>query len=251
MRYFLECSYHGYPFSGWQRQPNAVTVQGVLEEALSKILRQGMFITGSGRTDAGVHARQQFAHFDLAVPLDDPTLLLFKLNNFLPPEIAIRRIFPVADNMHARYSARWRRYEYHLSGVKDPFSRNLLYFYNRPLDVTAMNNAALLLLNYVDFESFSLVKTDVNHFRCTITEARWERWGNRLVFHVQADRFLRGMVRALVGTLLEVGLGRMAIGRFEEIIEARDRREAGRAVPPDGLFLVEVGYPERSWESEV
>lgn len=246
MRYFLECSYNGHPFSGWQRQPNALTVQSVLEAALTKILRQPMFITGSGRTDAGVHARQQFAHFDLATPLDDPAVLAFKLNNFLPPEIAIRRIFPVPDDLHARFSARWRRYEYHLSGVKDPFAHRLLYFFNRPLDVPAMNEAAAVLLRYDDFQSFSLVKTDVNHFLCTLTEARWERRGDRLIFHVRADRFLRGMVRALVGTLLDVGLGRMNQAAFETIILARDRREAGRAVPPDGLFLVEVGYPEGS-----
>lgn len=244
MRYFLECAYHGHPFNGWQRQPSVPTVQAVLEAALSKILRQPTFITGSGRTDAGVHARQQFAHFDLATPLDDPAVLAFKLNNFLPPEIAIRRIFAVPDEAHARFSARWRRYEYHLSGVKDPFAHRLLYFYHRQPDVAAMNEAAAVLLRHGDFESFSLVKTDVNHFRCTLTEARWERRGDRLIFHVRADRFLRGMVRALVGTLLDVGLGRLDVAGFEKIILARDRRAAGRAAPPDGLFLVEVGYPE-------
>lgn len=246
MRYFLECSYNGRPFKGWQRQPNALTVQRVLEEALSKILRQPVFLTGSGRTDAGVHARQQFAHFDLEAPLDDPALLQFKLNNFLPPEIAVRRIFPVAGDVHARYSARSRRYEYHLSAVKDPFAQHLLYFYHRPLDVAAMNEAAAVLPRHEDFQSFSLTKTEVNHFRCRVEEARWAWHGDRLVFHVKSDRFLRGMVRALVGTLLEVGLGRLDLARFEKIIEARDRRAAGRAVPPDGLFLVEVGYPEGS-----
>ena len=251
MRYFLECAYQGHPFNGWQRQPNAPTVQGVLEAAMSKILRRPTFITGSGRTDAGVHARQQFAHFDLEMPLDDPAMLAFKLNNFLPPEIAIRRIFPVADELHARYSARWRRYEYHLSAVKDPFAQHLLYHYHRPLDLPAMNEATAVLLRYEDFQSFSLTKTEVNHFRCHIQEARWEPRGDRLIFHVKADRFLRGMVRALVGTLLEVGLGRMDLGRFELIIEARDRREAGRAVPPDGLFLVEVGYPQGSFTLKV
>lgn len=244
MRYFLECAYHGHPFSGWQRQPNAPSVQETLENALSRILRQPMFVTGSGRTDAGVHARQQFAHFDLATALDDPAMLTFKLNNFLPPDLAVRRIFAVPGEAHARFSARWRRYEYHLSGVKDPFCQHLLYFFNRPLDEQAMNRAAAALLRHDDFKSFSLVKTDVNHFRCAVTEAQWERRGDRLIFHVRADRFLRGMVRALVGTLLEVGLGRMDAARFEQIIEARDRRQAGRAVPPDGLFLVEVGYPE-------
>jgi tRNA pseudouridine38-40 synthase len=247
MRYFLECAYHGHPFSGWQRQPNAPSVQQTLEAALTRILRQPVFITGSGRTDAGVHARQQFAHFDLPTPLDGIEILIFKLNNFLPPDIAIRRIFPVADDLHARFSALSRRYEYHLSRTKDPFSQRLSYFFNRPLDVAAMNEAAGMLVGYDDFQSFSLVKTDVNHFYCHLEEARWEERGERLIFHVKADRFLRGMVRALVGTLLDVGLGRLDGAGFERVIQARDRRQAGRAVPPDGLFLVEVAYPTGSW----
>ncbi len=248
MRYFLQCSYNGASFHGWQRQPNLLTVQSALETALSTLLRQPIEIVGSGRTDSGVHARQQFAHFELATPLPDPTFLLFRLNHFLPPEIAVQRIFPVDDYVHARFTALSRKYQYYLIRKKDPFTPKMSYFFDRVLDVPAMNAAAERLFQHTDFQSFSLVKTEVNHFHCRMMEARWEERGDELVFHVRADRFLRGMVRALVGTLLEVGLGRMSLAGFEAAIEARDRRKAGRAVPPDGLFLVEVQYPEGSWE---
>ncbi|MCY7352138.1 MAG: tRNA pseudouridine(38-40) synthase TruA [Cytophagaceae bacterium] len=244
MRYFLECSYNGAPFHGWQIQPNIITVQSAIEHALSTLLRQPIEIVGSGRTDKRVHARQQFAHFELKTPLPDPTFLLFRLNHFLPFDIAIQRIFPVDDYLHARFSATSRKYQYYIIRKKDPFTQRMSYFFDLPLDVAAMNTATDLLFQHDDFKSFSMVKTEVNHYHCRIMEAHWEDRGDELIFHVRADRFLRGMVRALVGTLLEVGLGRISVADFEQIILAKDRQKAGRAVPPDGLFLMEVTYPE-------
>ncbi len=251
MRYFLECRYNGSAFHGWQVQPGIVTVQSVLQHALSTILRQSVEIVGSGRTDKGVHARQQFAHFELATPLPDPDFLIFRLNNFLPPEVAVQRIFPVGTYVHARFTAISRKYQYYLIRRKDPFTPKMSYFFHLPLNVPAMNEAALVLLQHTDFQSFSLVKTEVNHFHCRIEEAFWEERGDELIFHVRADRFLRGMVRALVGTLLDIGQGRMSLAEFEAAILARDRRRAGRAAPPDGLFLVEVEYPETSFKFPV
>lgn len=245
MRYLLELAYNGTGYCGWQRQPNALGVQQVLEEALETLLRQPVGLVGSGRTDTGVHARQQFAHFDWPGPdlLPQAETLLFRLNKMLPPGIAVMGLRGVSPDFHARFTATARRYEYHLSRRKDPFRAHESYFFSLPLDLAAMNTAAALLLQHRDFESFSRVKTQVHTFRCHIREAHWEQRGPLWVFHIEADRFLRGMVRAIAGTLLEVGQNRMSVAEFEAVILACDRRRAGRAVPPQGLFLTAVRYP--------
>ncbi|CCH52524.1 tRNA pseudouridine synthase A [Fibrisoma limi BUZ 3] len=247
MRYFIELSYRGTSYHGWQRQPNGMSVQEMIENALATILRQPVSIVGSGRTDTGVHAGQQFAHFDQEEPVRLSPQLVHSLNSLLPADIAIRDIFPVRADDHARYTALSRYYQYQIIRQKDPFLAGLAYVFRPALDVERMNEAADLLRNHTDFESFSKVKTDVRTFNCRIEFAYWER--NRsgtaadLTFHIKADRFLRGMVRAIVGTLLMVGQGRMSVAEFDRIILARDRKQAGRAAPAEGLSLVEVAYP--------
>jgi len=242
MRYFLELAYRGTHYHGWQRQPNGLSVQEVIETALTTVLRQPISIVGSGRTDTGVHAGQQFAHFETDLPL--PKHLLRSLNSLVSNDIAIYDCFPVHADDHARYTATYRYYQYSIIRRKDPFRDGLAYIFTLPLDVERMNQAAELLLNHTDFESFSKVKTDVKTFNCRIDFAYWlvEPNGN-LTFHIKADRFLRGMVRAIVGTLLDVGQHRLSLTGFDQIIRNRDRKKAGRAAPADGLSLVEVGYP--------
>ena len=244
-RYFLELAYRGTSFVGWQNQPNGRSVQEVIEHALTTVLRQPVAITGSGRTDAGVHAEQQFAHFDLPSPLTNSASLLQSLNALLGPDVAAFRVFPVRDTDHARFTATSRYYQYRIIRQKDPFRAGLAYVFYPALDLNAMNEAAGYLLQHIDFESFSKVKTDVKTFTCRIEFARWQRdRGGDLTFHIRADRFLRGMVRALVGTLLDVGQGKLSVTGFEQVIVNRNRKHAGRAAPADGLFLVEVAYPE-------
>lgn len=242
MRYFLELAYKGTRYHGWQRQPNGLSVQEVLETALTTVLRQPITIVGSGRTDAGVHAAQQFAHFDLDAPL--PEHLIRSLNSLLPHDIAVYDCFPVRPDDHARFSAMYRYYQYHISRRKNPFQEGMTYVFTLPLNVEeTMNEAAAIFLNYTNFESFSKVKTDVKTFNCRLDRAEWEQKPNGdLVFHIQANRFLHGMVRAIVGTLLDVGQGKRSIADVERIILARDRKQAGRAAPAAGLFLTEVGY---------
>lgn len=251
MRYFIQLAYKGTDFSGWQTQHNGISIQQSLEQALSSILRREIRIVGSGRTDAGVHAEQQFAHFEVDEPLTITAHFVYALNCILPVGIAVQTIFPVGDDIHARYSANYRYYQYRLSRHKNPFLTKLRYVYRHSVDEALMNEAAQLLLQHTDFQSFSKVRTSVKHFHCTITRAEWVREGDQLVFHVKANRFLYGMVRTLVGTLLEVGQGRMSVTDFERIILARDRTVAGRSVPPDGLFLVEVGYPPEVFQNRI
>jgi tRNA pseudouridine38-40 synthase len=244
-RYFLELAYRGTRFVGWQNQPNGQSVQAVVEHALTTALRQPIAITGSGRTDAGVHAEQQFAHFDLPEPLENTSSLLQSVNALLGPDVAAFRIFGVQTDDHARFSATSRYYQYRIIRQKDPFRAGLAYLFNPALDVAVINEAAKILLQHIDFESFSKIKTDVKTFNCSIDLARWEQnMQGDLTFHIRADRFLRGMVRAIVGTLLNVGQGRLTTAEFEQIILSRNRKHAGRAVPPEGLFLVKVAYPE-------
>lgn len=244
MRYFLEFSYRGTAYNGWQKQNNALGIQQVLEEALAKILRMPVEMTGSSRTDAGVHAEQQFAHFDLPAALPDPDLVIYKLNGLIPADIAVLSLIEVPDDINSRFAATHRKYEYRITKRKNPFLTGLAYKLTTDLDVTRMNKAAELLLIHRDFESFSKIHTNVNNFRCTITEAVWVETADMLVFHIKANRFLRGMVRALVGTLLEVGRGKKTIADFEQVILSRNRKNAGAQAPAEGLFLVEVGYPE-------
>lgn len=244
MRYILECSYKGTAFHGWQVQENAPSVQGHIEKALSIVLRQEMQIVGSSRTDAGVHAYQQFAHFDVTEPLSNIEKMVHSMNGILPKDIAISHIRAVSDEFHSRFDATHRRYLYRISTQKTPFWQEFSYFYRTPVDIEQMNRAGEILKKHIDFQCFSKVHTDVATFNCQIELAHWERQDQFLLFHIKADRFLRGMVRAIVGTMLEVGAGKLSLSGFEDIILSKSRQKAGRAVPAEGLTLVEVGYPD-------
>jgi tRNA pseudouridine38-40 synthase len=244
MRYFLEISYNGGQYHGWQAQENTTrTIQGELDKALGFVLRVPVESVGSGRTDTGVHCRSQYAHFDLAQGIADTGRFLHRLNRCLPPDIAVLALRPVQPEAHARFSALSRSYEYHLSRQKSPLSIGYTYYYGQPLDVAMMNLAAAKMLAHHDFESFSRVKTEVKTFRCQLDYAYWEPQADRLVFHIRADRFLRGMVRTIVGTLLDIGRGQLAVADLDTILQAKDRTRAGRAVPPEGLYLTAVSYP--------
>jgi tRNA pseudouridine38-40 synthase len=243
MRYFFEIAYNGQKYNGWQTQSNGIGVQTVVEDALSKLLQAQIKIVGSGRTDTGVHCEQQFFHSDIFIEFDTQNLV-HKLNAFLPQDIYIGRIRKVKDDASARYDAIERTYRYQITTRKNPFLTGYAWYFFKPLNIQTMNTAAALLLGEHDFESFSKVKTDVNHFLCRIDKAEWEENGDMLLFTIKANRFLRGMVRAIVGTLLDVGIGKIDAARFEAIIKTRDRRNAGANVPPYGLFLTQVKYPE-------
>ncbi len=242
-RYFIYLSYNGKPFCGWQIQPNGISVQQTIEEALATLLRHQVPIVGAGRTDAGVHARRMVAHFDADARLIDPLFLVDKLNRLLPKEIAIEQIVPVHPEAHARFDAVSRTYQYYITCRKDPFLHEQQYRINGHLDVEAMNRACSLLSEYTDFTSFSKLHTDVKTNNCRIYAAGWQPEGDCWVFTIQADRFLRNMVRAIVGTLLEVGRGKLSMEGFREVIEAKDRGRAGMSVPGHALFLVDVAYP--------
>lgn len=243
MRYFLECSYLGTSYCGWQIQQNAKTVQGEIERGLSILLKTPIELTGSSRTDAGVHAQQQFAQFEYEAVFPPIQGFLYKLNKILPKDIVVSQIFSVASDYHCRFEASSRKYEYRILRKKSPFYQNMAYHFEVPLSVDAMNEAAKILFRHHDFECFSKLHTDVKTFNCTILEAHWQQPSNELlVFHIKANRFLRGMVRAIVGTLLEVGLGKISLEDFETIILQKNRQKAGRSVPAEGLFLMEVNY---------
>jgi len=243
MRYFFEISYSGTRYHGWQNQRNAIGVQQVVEHGLSKLLREPISIVGSGRTDAGVHCEQQFFHADFENEFETEVFLV-KLNAFLPKDIAITSIRKVKDDAHARYSATERSYEYRITNKKNPFLTGLALHYFKYLDVQAMNQAAAILVGSHDFQSFSKVKTNVNNFLCHVKRAEWKQENNLLVFHITANRFLRGMVRAMVGTLLDVGTSKISIEDFKKIVESKNRQKAGTNVEPHGLFLTRVVYPE-------
>ena len=243
MRYFIEFSYNGAHFFGYQIQPKQITVQEVLEKALSTLLREDIKTTGAGRTDTGVHARKIFAHFDTEQPISAD--LVKRLNAFLPPSIAIKRIFQVEEEMHARFSAVYRTYEYHISLEKDPFAEAFSWqMWRQKLDVEKMNEACKILFEYEDFTSFSKLHTDVKTNNCKIYHAQWKQKGSSLVFTISANRFLRNMVRAIVGTLVEVGLGKIKPTDLHDIIQAKYRNKAGASAPAHGLYLVDVGYKE-------
>lgn len=242
MRYFFEISYHGARYNGWQSQPNAVGIQAVVEGCMTKILREPVAIVGSGRTDTGVHCKQQFFHADVQNLLSDD--FLYKINAILPKDIVIHTCRNVIPEANARYDALDRSYEYYICQEKNAFNQGQVWFFHKPLDIQTMNEAAALLVGKNDFECFSKVKTDVNNFLCEIKSAYWTSEVSILCFHITANRFLRGMVRAIVGTLVDVGLGKTTLDEFRMIIESRNRREAGANVPPEGLFLVKVTYPE-------
>lgn len=244
-RFFLEIAYDGTAYHGWQVQPNAVSVQEKLNQALETFLREEVETVGAGRTDTGVHARQLYVHFDSAngVLVDVPDRALLALNALLPYDIAVRRIIPVLSEAHARFDATERSYEYHIHHQKDPFLINKSWFVRDVPDVEKMNEAAKLLLGTKDFACFSKSNTQVFTTICTIKEARWEQKEGNLVFHITADRFLRNMVRAIVGTLLEIGLKGKSISFLTEVLESKSRSKAGVSVPAHGLYLTRVVYP--------
>jgi len=242
LRYFLCFSYFGKAYHGWQRQPNAITVQEVLEEALSTILRQKIEVTAAGRTDTGVHAKEMYAHFD-CTGIDSQNFL-HKVNGYLPNDIAVQKIQSVSKQAHARFDAVERTYEYWVVQEKNPFLEDFAHKINLPLNIDAMNQAAAILLEHDDFECFSKSNTDVKTFICSIKKAVWEFKDDKLVFTITADRFLRNMVRAIVGTLLEIGLGKIAVDALHGIIKSKDRGNAGASVPAKGLSLTRVVYPE-------
>ena len=244
-RYALQFAYDGGSFHGYQIQPNAPSVQAELEEKLSLLLAEPIAITGSGRTDTGVHASHQMAHFDTESRIDSN--FIYRLNRMLSPALTAQAIYFVANDFHARFDANSRIYEYRITRHKNPFLRDFAYWYEADLDVEAMNEAAQLLLHHTDFQCFSKVKTEVNTFDCTIMRAFWEMRGDTLVFTIEGNRFLRGMVRAVVGTLLEIGMGKWTKADLQRILESKSRQEAGRAVPAQGLHLVKVNYPEASF----
>lgn len=247
-RFFITLAYNGANYVGWQIQPNGISVQQVLQEALSTILRVEVDVVGAGRTDAGVHAREMHAHFDWegeSFPADE---LLHKLNNFLPRDIALSSIRPVNADAHARFSALSRTYTYHVTTVKDPFLYPFSYRLHYTPDIAVMNKLCAVLKEYEDFTSFSKLHTDVKTNNCRVFHAGWEQTEEGFYhFTIQADRFLRNMVRAIVGTLLEAGRGRLDERGFRRIIEARNRNVAGDSVPGHALFLEEVTYPNDIW----
>jgi tRNA pseudouridine38-40 synthase len=244
LRYFIELAYNGKNYHGWQNQPDAITVQEVLERAMSTILREDIQVMGAGRTDAGVHAKQLFAHFDV-VAIDSISDLIFKLNSFLPKDISIQNIIRVKEDAHARFDALEREYEYLISLQKNPFSDDFSHLIHHPPNIDLMNEAANVLLSYKDFQCFSRSNTDVKTYNCDVKEAYWKVENSQLIFTIKADRFLRNMVRAIVGTLLDVGFEKTSISQFHEILKNKDRSKAGSSAPAKGLYLTKVVYPER------
>ena len=242
MRYFLQLAYKGTAYHGWQVQQNAQSVQGVIQERLKQILQKEVVLVGSSRTDTGVHAQQQWAHVELDSSIDTDQLH-YQLNATLPPDIAIHTICPVKSTAHARFDALSRTYEYLILQTKNPFLQETSYLLKRKLDIKAMNEAAAILCHKKDFESFSKLRSGDQHYVCTITEAQWIATGSQLVFRIQANRFVRGMVRSIVSNLLEIGLGKSSVSGFEALIDKRDRSLGASLVPACGLTLKQVTYP--------
>jgi tRNA pseudouridine38-40 synthase len=243
-RYFIFLSYRGTSYHGWQSQPNSVTVQDILEDSLTKTLSENIKVTGAGRTDAGVHAKYFCAHFDsVQNNLDIKKNFVFKLNRFLPIDISVESLRKVRNDASARFSAISRTYKYYISTVKDPFVLDSSWHLHGDIDVKAMNDAALVLFDYTDFTSFSRLHTDTKTNNCRIMQASWTVEGNMLVFTIKADRFLRNMVRAIAGTMAEIGAGKLNSEDFRSIIEKKDRCSAGKSAPAKGLFLVDIEYP--------
>jgi len=242
LRYFIELSFNGTLYHGWQIQPNAISIQEIVEKSLSTILRNTTTIIGAGRTDKGVHASQIFAHFDNDNDLDVKHIT-DKLNALLPNTIVAKQLFKVKLTAHARFDAISRKYEYRIWLGRNPFLLETTWqLHHQQLNIDAMNKASKLLFNYTNFKCFSKSKTDVKTYNCEIYLAEWVKNGNLLVFHIEANRFLRNMVRAIVGTLIEIGLDKKEVSNFKNIIESKDRSKAGFSVPAQGLFLTEVNY---------
>jgi len=255
-RYFIRLSYDGTNYHGWQSQNNAITIQSEVEKAMSTLLAKQIEVTGAGRTDTGVHAREFYAHFDVDNSFDNDELhdLIYRLNAILPSDIAVSGILPVSKNAHARFSAISRTYKYYISRNKDPFAKDYSWCVYGNLNIKAMNNAAKILFEsstcVTDFTSFSKLHSNTDNNNCKIFKAGWKeenlpagKAGNMLVFTITADRFLRNMVRAIAGTLLDIGRGKITTDDFRKIIESKNRCDAGYSVPAKGLFLDKIEYP--------
>ena len=243
MRYFAELSYKGTAYCGWQRQPNARSVEQTIEEALSTLLREEIDVVGAGRTDTGVHAAFYVAHFDTSRPISNPEDLVYHLNSLLPEDVAFRRIYKVADDAHARFDATEREYRYYIQTRKDPFTRATTWQHTAPLDMAAMNEAAKVLLTTEDFTTFAKLGSNNTNNICHIYRAEWvEIECGMMVFIFRANRFLRNMVRAVVGTLVDVGRGKISVEQFREIVASRDLSRSSSSAPAAGLFLTNVKY---------
>ena len=239
----MEMAFHGAAYAGWQKQPNENTVQAEVEKALTTALQASTGCTGAGRTDSGVHASHFIAHFDTN-EIKKTKQFIFKLNQLLPHDISVTDVYKVKDEAHARFDATARSYEYYVTQKKDPFLLDRATFIKKPLSIDLMNKAAKELMNFTNFKSFSKVKTQVYTFNCEVKSAIWEQKENVLVFKIKADRFLRNMVRAIVGTLIEVGLRMKSIEEFVEVIKSENRNNAGKSMPAHALFLSEIDYPQ-------
>ncbi|WP_130736190.1 tRNA pseudouridine(38-40) synthase TruA [Flavobacterium sp. J27] len=242
MRYFIKFAYNGKNYFGFQVQPDAISIQETLDKALSLLLKDKIEIVGAGRTDSGVHAKEMYAHFDYDTALDT-NYWTKKLNSYLPNDIVIYDFITVSNEAHARFDATSRTYEYYIHTFKDAFNQDGSWYFSKELEINTMNKACELLFQHHDFECFSKVNTDVHTFNCKITQAFWVQKGNQLIFTIQADRFLRNMVRAIVGTMINIGLGKISISDFNDIILSKNRSKAGFSVPAHGLYLVKVDYP--------
>ena len=249
-RYFVELAYNGSKYHGWQIQPNAITVQEVLNKALSTLLNCEVNLVGAGRTDTGVHASHFVAHFNLEKELQDAANLVYKLNRYLSSDIRIDRILLVDNELHARFSAVARTYHYVISRNKSPFLDEFAWTYTRDLDLGQLKEASKVLMEYSDFTSFARLHADTKTTICELREAEWTVQNDYWIFKVTADRFLRNMVRAIVGTLMEVGSGKLSIKEFKAIIEGKDRSLAGQSAPPQGLFLSNIEYPQDLFKSQ-
>lgn len=246
-RYFIQLSYNGTSYHGWQIQDNTPkTIQQQLNEALSTVLNETIETTGCGRTDTGVHAKDYYAHFDaLNVDLiSAKAKWVYKINSVLPADIALKNIIKVNNEASSRFDATSRTYEYLITTVKDPFLIDKAYFFSNELNIDLMNKACKCLFDYIDFSCFSKSNTQTFTNNCKIMKAEWERRGELIVFTIQADRFLRNMVRAIVGTMMDIGKGKMTLEEFKQVIESKNRSEAGFSVPASGLYLLNITYPE-------
>ena len=243
-RYFVQLSFKGSNYHGWQVQPNAITVQEIVEKAFSTVLRKKVVVTGAGRTDAGVHALFYILHFDFPDYEIETEKMVKRLNGFLPPDISLYKIWKVPADAHARFSALSRTYKYFIHSKKDPFKTEISYLFTGNLDIDKMNEGALIVKEYTDFTSFSRLHSDVKTNFCTVNFAHWEKRKNSLIFTINADRFLRNMVRAITGTLIQLGRGKISLEDLRKIIDLKDRRAAGESVPAGGLFLTDIKYPE-------
>lgn len=247
MRIFLRLQYDGSQYHGWQVQPNGITVQETIEKSLSMLYRTNIEVIGCGRTDTGVHASDYYLHYDINDEIAIPyKTLIYRLNNILPADIKIIKAYkPVSQSINARFDAISRTYRYIISTEKDPFSRNYAYRYYYPLDIDKMNYAGEIMKEYIDFTSFSKTGTQVATNNCRVQDAHWEADNHFLYFYITADRFLRNMVRAVTGTMLQVGRGKLTLEGFRDVIEKKDRCSAGDSVPAHGLSLIHVEYGDK------